>query len=222
MMAALRAFAKSPFAAVLMGLLIVSFGIWGVRDVFHVRISDAVVKAGSREIRSAEFKQRFTQQLQQYQQQTGQAVTVDQAAQQGVVQQALEDMANEEAMLEAIRRSGIQASDQLVLEQVRKIPAFFNPVTGAFDEDSYERLLGSRNLTPVQFQQDLRDQLSMVHFTSALAAGLKAPAIAWALIRTRVIWRVSGVGRAWVLMNWTSWASVGLAGTGRVRGSSMK
>ena len=176
MMAAFRAFAKSPAAAVLMGLLIVSFGVWGVRDVFHVRISDAVVQAGSRVINSADFKQRFTQQLQQFQQQTGQTVTLDQAVQQGVVQQALQDMANEEAMLEAIRRSGVQASDQLVLNQVRKIPAFFNPVTGAFDEQSYEQLLANRNLTPLQFQQDLRDQLSMVHFSSALAAGLKAPA----------------------------------------------
>ena len=178
MMAAFRAFAKSMAARVLFGLLAVSFIVWGAnsRGAFHMQLSDSVVRAGSREIRSADFKKRFTQQLQQFQQQTGQAVTVDQAVQQGVVQQALEDMASEEAILEAIRRSGIQASDQLVLEQVRKIPAFFNPVTGAFDEEAYERLLGSRDLTPLQFQQDLRDQISMVHFTSALAAGLKAPA----------------------------------------------
>ena len=176
MMAAFRAFAKSPVAAVMMGVLIIAFGIWGVGDVFKVRISDAVVKAGSREIDSGDFKQRFTQQLEQFQQQTGQTVSVEEAAQQGVMQQALEDMATEEAVLESIRQSGVQASDQLVIDEIRKIPAFFNPVTGAFDENTYERLLGQKNLTPTQFQQDLRDQLSMFHFTSGMVAGLQAPA----------------------------------------------
>ena len=175
MMAALRAFAKSPFAAVLMGLLIVSFGIWGVRDVFHMRISDAVVKAGAREINSADFKQRFQQQLKQVQEQAGQQVTLDQAVQTGVVQQTLEDMATEEAVLESIRRSGVHAPDKLVLEQLRKIPAFFNPVTGAFDENSYEQLLGQHNLTPLQFQEDLRDQLDTLHFTLGMSAGLTVP-----------------------------------------------
>ncbi len=175
MMGAFRAFAKSPLAAVLMGLLIISFGIWGVRDVFHVKISDAVVKAGSREINSADFKQRFQQQLQQFQQQTGQTVTPQQAVEAGVVQKTLEDMATEEAVLEAIRRTGVQASDKLVLDQIRKYPGFFNPVTGLFDEQAYEQLLAQHNLTPVQFQQDQRDQLSIQHFVSAVAAGLEVP-----------------------------------------------
>jgi peptidyl-prolyl cis-trans isomerase D len=175
MMAAFRAFAKSPVAAVLMGVLIVAFAVWGVGDIFKVHISDAVVKAGSREVNSADFKQRFDQQLQQYEQQTGQTISADDAVQQGVLQQALEGMATEESVLEAIRRNGVQASDRLVLNEIRKIPAFFNPVTGAFDEQSYETLLGQKNLTPVQFQQDLRDQISMSHLSSAFASGLKVP-----------------------------------------------
>ncbi|HEY5411184.1 MAG TPA: SurA N-terminal domain-containing protein, partial [Caulobacteraceae bacterium] len=175
MMGKFRTFAKSPVAAVLMGLLIVSFGVWGVRDVFKFRISDAVVKAGSREVGSADFKQRFQQQLQQFRQQTGQAVTADEAAKQGVVQQFLDDLATSESVQEAVRRSGVQASDQLVINELRKIPAFFNPVTGAFEEQTYEQLLSQHNLTPAGFQQDLRDQLSMEHFKSAMEAGLQAP-----------------------------------------------
>jgi peptidyl-prolyl cis-trans isomerase D len=176
MMAAFRAFAKSPVAAVLMGVLIVAFAVWGVGDIFKVHLSDAVVKAGSREIHSADFKERFDQVLQRAEQQSGQAITADQAAQAGLLQQSLENMATEEAVLEAIKRAGIQASDQLVIDQIRKIPAFFNPVTGAFDENTYERLLADKKLTPETFQQDLRDQLSIFHFSSAMAAGLKVPA----------------------------------------------
>ena len=35
MLAAIRAFAKSPVAAVLIGLLIVSFAVFGIRDMFQ-------------------------------------------------------------------------------------------------------------------------------------------------------------------------------------------
>ena len=176
MMGAFRAFAKSPVAAVLMGLLIISFGIWGVRDVFKVRISDAVVQAGSREIGSADFKQRFQQQLQQFQQQTGQTVSADEAAKQGMVQQFAQDLGTGEAVQEAIRRNGVQASDKLVIDELRKIPAFFNPVTGTFEEQTYEQLLSQHNLTPLQFQQQLKDQLATTHFTTGMVAGLQAPA----------------------------------------------
>jgi len=176
MMAAFRAFAKSPLAAVLMGLLILSFGVWGVRDAFHVKFSDAVVTAGSREINSADFKQRFQQWLQEVQQRSGQTATVQEAVQQGAVPQVLDQLGTEEAVFEAIKRSGVQASDQMVIDQIRKIPNFFNPVTGAFDEQTYEGLLAQKGLTPTQYQQDLRDQLTLFNFTSSMGRGLQAPA----------------------------------------------
>jgi triosephosphate isomerase len=47
MLAAVRAFVKSWPAKILIGLIIVSFGFFGARDVFRNRsASDAVVKAG--------------------------------------------------------------------------------------------------------------------------------------------------------------------------------
>ncbi len=184
MMAAFRAFAKSPVAVVLMALLIISFGIWGVRDVFHVRINNDVVTAGSRTVTAQDFKQKFQDQLQSYQKQTGQAVSAQDAAQQGVVQQLLEDMAGQEAVQEAIRRTGIRPSDQLVVDQLRKTPAFFNPVTGVFEEQTYEVLLAQHNLTPVTYQRQLSDEIATQHFVSGMTAGLQVPATYAALFGT--------------------------------------
>ena len=175
MMAALRAFAKSGPPRVL-------FALTGgeLRDLgrqftrrFHMQFSDAVVKAGSREVRSADFKQLFTQDLQQYQQQTGQTSRSTRRSRRASSSRRSK-YGNQDSMLEAIRRSGVQASDQQVLDQIRKIPAFFNPVTGAFDEPTYEQLLASHNLTPLKFQQDLRDQLSESYFNSAIRPGSRS------------------------------------------------
>ena len=54
MLASIRAFAKSPAAAVLIGLLVVSFAVFGIRDVFKGQAAgDAVVKVGSRSLSPA-------------------------------------------------------------------------------------------------------------------------------------------------------------------------
>ena len=178
MMTAFRAFNKSWGAKVVFGLVALSFIVWGAstRGAFNVHLSDAVIKAGSREVGSGDFKLKFQQQLKGFQQQTGQAVNIQDAVQQGVVQQFVQDMAGEEAVQEAIRRTGVKPSDQLVVDQLRKIPAFFNPVTGTFEEQTYEGLLAQNKLTPVQFQDQLKDQLAIQHFVSGMTAGLRVPA----------------------------------------------
>ena len=175
MMAAFRAFYKSPAAIVLMSLLVISFAIWGVRDVFHTRISDDVIRAGSRRISTADFKNRFDQALQDVQKRTGQTITPQQAVDQGAVQQLLQDLASAEAVQEAIRRAGVQPSDKLLVQELRKIPAFFNPVTGRFDQQTYQALLAQNGLTVPLFEQQLRDQIATVQFSSGMIAGLRAP-----------------------------------------------
>ena len=228
MMGKFRAFAKSPLAIALMGLLIISFGIWGVRDVFHTKISDWVISAGSRQVSSAEFKRAFDAQLRNFQQQSGQSISTQDAVAKGLDKEVLQGLAQEETLQEAIQRSGIRPSDQLVADQLHKFPAFFNPVTGTFDKKTYESLLGQNQTTAPQFEKGLKDQISTQHFSTGIGAGLRAPlsytavfaamneqsrsadffviephsvgARAWALKRTRLTMRVSGMrSRSWTL-----------------------
>ena len=50
MLAGFRSFAKSPFAILLFGLLIISFAIFGISDVFKGPQGSGVITAGSREL----------------------------------------------------------------------------------------------------------------------------------------------------------------------------
>ena len=59
MLAVIRAFAKSWVAAILIGLLILSFAVFGVGDVFKTRAQNEVVLAGSRSVSTAEFRAEF-------------------------------------------------------------------------------------------------------------------------------------------------------------------
>jgi peptidyl-prolyl cis-trans isomerase D len=175
MMAAFRAFAKSPLAIALLGVLIISFGVWGVSDAFKARISTWVVKAGSREVDRVAFKRTFDSQLRSFAQQSGQSISTQEAVQKHYDRELLQGLVQRETMLEELRRMGVEPSAKLVIDELRKIPAFFNAVTGRFDQAGYVDRLRREGLTPEVFENDLRDQIANAHFSVGLSAGLRAP-----------------------------------------------
>ncbi len=69
----------------------------------------------------------------------------------------------------------MQPSPQLVIDQLRKTPAFFNALTGVFDKQGYQNLLASHQLTPAEYESGLKDQIATDHFSSGMASGLRAP-----------------------------------------------
>jgi peptidyl-prolyl cis-trans isomerase D len=175
MMAAFRAFAKSPWAIGLLGILIFSFGIWGVKDAFHPVIGTWVVSAGSRQLSMQDFKSDFQRVLSNIQQQKGQAITVEQAAAQGLDRQLLQRLVQDETFAAAIDQAGIRPSPELVRQELRKIPEFFNPITGAFDQAAYQQALNRAGLSSDRLLAQLNDQIAEQHFSAGMLAGMRAP-----------------------------------------------
>ena len=177
MIAAIRKFAKSWVATLLFGLLIVSFAVFGIgnRDLFHARITNAVITAGSRSVGPAEYKRAFESYRTQLEQQAGQQITPELAAANGIDRRVLEGLAGREAFAEMLAKIGLHPSDKLIVAEIQKIPAFFDQVTGRFDKQAYLRRLGDNNLTAADFEKTVRDQLTEQQVGSGLVAGLRAP-----------------------------------------------
>ncbi|WP_297511617.1 peptidylprolyl isomerase [uncultured Caulobacter sp.] len=184
MLAGFRAFAKSPFAVLLFGLLIVSFAIFGISDVFKGPRGSGVISAGSRTLSAQDFKLRFDNYRKAMEQRNGQAITPDQAVETGIDRQIVQELTLQESMAAAIHDMGVIPSDKLVgkivREQMSQLPPGqrpFDPITGKFDAKLYTALLGQNNLTPQTYEASLRDEIAQTHFFSAVADGLKAPRI---------------------------------------------
>jgi peptidyl-prolyl cis-trans isomerase D len=175
MLSSFRTLAKSPFAYVLFGLLIVAFAVFGIRDVFHGKITDAVISAGSRDVSPGEFKREFNRALKQVEQQQGQPVSVQEAAAAGFDSRVLSDMATNEAFAEFVRRMGVSPADSLVGDAIAKNPGFFNSISGKFDRDAYTKLLSDNQLTPAQFESLERDDIAQRHVAAAIGSGMRAP-----------------------------------------------
>ncbi len=179
MLSYVRAFAKSPFAVGIFVVLIGSFLIFGIGDVFRQGgFSDAVIKAGSRPpITSGQFKQIYTADKQQLEQRAGQPISNEDAIAHGFDKQVLQETALNESFYALLEMFGIRPDDTLIAREIRKIPAFFNPISGAFDKTAFETALAKQGITPPQFDSEFRDEIAQQHFVAAMAAGLKPPAI---------------------------------------------
>lgn len=175
MLTAIRNFAKSWVAAVLIGLLIVSFAVFGINDVFQGNARDAVIQAGDRVVSSADFRREFDAQKRRIEQQAGQPVPIELAVERGFDKQVLQLMAAREAFAALLSKIGLKPSDKLVVEEIAKIPAFFDPVSGRFDKTAYERQLAEGGFTTEQFEQMARDDIAGQMALTGIVAGVRAP-----------------------------------------------
>jgi peptidyl-prolyl cis-trans isomerase D len=183
MLAKLRSLAKSPLVIVLMGVLMLSF-LWGARDVFaNLGSGDAVIQAGGRTIGEARFRQMFEDELKSYSQQTNQQISVPDAVKAGFDRQVVDALATDEAFAAELSSMGLRPSDALVVDEIRKAPRFFNPVSGVFDKDAYLKFVTQDlNMTAPQFENLLRSELAQTQFVSGLSAGMRAPRLYDAIV----------------------------------------
>src|ERR1700682_1056275 len=93
--------------AVVMGVLIVSFGIWGIADIFRGFGQSTVATIGHTEISINEFRQLYTEKLQQIGRQFGRPLTTEQARAFGIDRQVLQQTTAEAGLDEEARRLGV-------------------------------------------------------------------------------------------------------------------
>jgi len=162
-----RGIATSWFGPVIMGALVLAFGILGggMRDVLRGRIENAVVAAGSHQISASEFQRLFDAKKTEYEQQTSQPFPIEEALREGVDRQIVRQLAEQTAFAEMLTRSGVRPSDEVVAIELRQqaeagggtaISELFDPVTGKFRPDQLQRFLASNHITMQEFQSSRR------------------------------------------------------------------
>ena len=90
-----------------MGVLIISFGVWGIADIFTGFGQSTLAKIGSTEISTEQFRQLYNDRLQQIGRQFGRPLTMDQARAFGLDRQVLQQVIAEAALDEDARRKGL-------------------------------------------------------------------------------------------------------------------
>ena len=189
MISVFRDFAKSKWAVALFALLIISFAVVGgsQTDVFRGLGAQHVISAGERSVDAAQFRADFERIRTNASEQEGRPLTLEDLVTANVHVRYLEGQTQRLGFLEWARRVGIRPDESLIIKRIREIPAFFNQVTGQFDQAQYEQTLAQQNFTPVQLEEEFRDTAVTEHFGSAVQAGIRSPRIFGALVAGRAL-----------------------------------
>ena len=179
MISIFRNFAKSRLAVGLLILVALGLLVTGGSqvDILGSLQAPKVVSAGDRSMSPQEFRAAMDRQLDQFQQQQGRSITYEELLAQADLNAILKGRAQELGFFAWAWKAGIRPGNELILRQIRAIPAFFDPVTNEFSETLYKSKLAEVKMTPELLEQEARDQYSRAHYGSALVAGMRIPRI---------------------------------------------
>jgi peptidyl-prolyl cis-trans isomerase D len=147
-----RKYAGIAIMGVLMGMLIISFALWGIGDMLRVGgHTNEVAHIGGTHIplygwfggvsvSVDEVRDRFNRQLEQIQRQTGQRPEPEQALRYGLHLRALDDVVQRAVIDNAIRDYGLVIGDAEVQATIARNPSF-QGTGGGFDAIRYRSLL---------------------------------------------------------------------------------
>ncbi|GAB9158989.1 SurA N-terminal domain-containing protein [Bradyrhizobium diazoefficiens] len=160
--------------AVVMGVLIISFGIWGIADIFRGFGQSTVAKIGRTEISLNEFRQIYTDRLQQISRQFGRPLTPDQARAFGLDRQVLQQTIAEAALDEEARRLGLGQSDDQIRQVIMNDPNF-KGVGGSFDANRFQAVIRNFGYTEQRYVSEQRKVSLRRQLTGTIGAGLEPP-----------------------------------------------
>jgi peptidyl-prolyl cis-trans isomerase D len=164
---------KTIMAAV-MGVLIISFGVWGIADIFRGFGQSTLATVGSTEISINEFRQFYTEKLQQIGRQFGRPLTADQARAFGIDRQVLQQSIAEATLDEEARRLGLGQSEAETMRLILSDPNF-KGITGAFDPVRFQGTIRQFGFTEQRYVAEQRRVSLRRQIVGTIAAGLEPP-----------------------------------------------
>ncbi|MGH6763795.1 MAG: peptidyl-prolyl cis-trans isomerase [Phyllobacterium sp.] len=175
MLDSLRTASRSWVAKLMLGLLVLSFAVWGVADVFTSNLSgQAVLTAGKSEVSPTEYRLAYDRQVGLLSQRFGQQLTREQATAIGVNNQVLSQLVAGVLLDEQARNMSLGLSKDRLALLAAEDPAFQGP-DGRFSPAAFDNVLRQVGMRP----QDYLDNRSQVarrqQIVEAVSDGMNVP-----------------------------------------------
>jgi peptidyl-prolyl cis-trans isomerase D len=161
----LRSKASGVLGILLIGLLVIAFGLWGIADTFTGFSNSEIASVGSKKIERQEFQLRYVQTTRDLSRRLGTPLTPAEANNLGVSRQVLINMMGSAALHEAADEMGLAFADEAIAGAILKDPNFAG-VNGAFDQPTFQAVLAQNGLNEKLFVEDQR----RFHLISQLTA----------------------------------------------------
>jgi peptidyl-prolyl cis-trans isomerase D len=175
MLQAIRSKAGSFVVKALFALLILTFGIWGIGDIFRTGSSDTVVATvGDHSIRADELQTAMRRALEQLSARFGGSIDMQQAKQLGLPDQTLTQLVERSLVDQEVARLKLDISDDLIRGVIIGNPSFRGS-DGHFNRALFEATLAANHLTEDQYVALLRRDIPRNDLLQAVTGGGVAP-----------------------------------------------
>ncbi len=158
MLQLLRGKKSGLFVKIALVLITIGFSFFGIESYFVSRSDTGVARVGDTQISQDEFRDRFNRYRQQMQQRMGPAADASFFEKPEVKRQMLDQMVDEQVLLEANSKLGIAIPAERIRKEILSVPAFQND--GHFDAEQYKMVLSSQGMSPMGFEQRVREDLA--------------------------------------------------------------
>lgn len=182
MLKAMRRSVQSTFVKIfLFGLLIVSFGLWGVTDVFFSSPESRVVaEVDGEELDFTTYFDRYQQMLRRTgMQQAG--VELDASSGEFIEQLVLDDWAFSVAIDREVKALRLAVTDTEVRDEIRRDPTF-RDTEGNFSRSRFEAFLARSGLSEQNYLRTLRRDILQNQLISSLLKSTPTPQAQAALL----------------------------------------
>jgi peptidyl-prolyl cis-trans isomerase D len=165
---------------IVLGLIAVSFAIWGIGDIFRGFGRSTAAKVGGTEITIEQFRQSYNDRLQQLSRRVGRPITTDQARALNLPSQMLGQMIAEAALDENAKQMRLGLSDADIAKRITTDPTFRGP-NGQFDRFRFEQIIRQAGYTESRFVAEQRRVTLRREIAESIAGGLTVPQTAIAV-----------------------------------------
>lgn len=171
MMDSMRNAAKSWVAKLLIGLLAVSFGVWGIADVFRTGADNELAKVGGQTVTGDQFNNAFQEYLQNVARQSGQGLTPEQARNLGIDKAILDNLMQSAALDNEAQKLKLGVSNDFLAKDLMTNPAF-QDAAGKFSADRFKQLLAQNGLSEGLFFSEERRRMLRGALTETATTGV--------------------------------------------------
>jgi peptidyl-prolyl cis-trans isomerase D len=170
----MRRGAQTWVAKIFIGVLVLSFAVWGISGFLANPGQNIIVTVGDTEIPTLRFQQEYGRALQTYSRQAGRALSPQEAAAIGVPQQVLGRIITEATMSEVASELQLGLSEAELARQIKADPSF-QGAAGDFDRDRMRMLLQESDLTEAQYVEQMLGLAERRQIADGLIGGLLTP-----------------------------------------------
>ena len=174
MLQKLKSQSNKWFIKILLGVIIVSFGVWGIGQTIHECFSNRpLARVGGKPISVPTFMRALDNKTKQIEHQLDRSLTAAEQESMHIKQLVLDELVEQTVLDLAVEDLNLVASPDYVKKQVRDMEVFHRQ--GVFSQQSFEQILNTQNIVPKNFMDNVANETMVQQLSVIVQSNLHLP-----------------------------------------------